>query len=173
MVTEQLPWMQETASWLVKAISAGIPVLGICFGHQLLATALGGAVGWNPRGREIGTVPITLTPAGTDDPLLGILPATFPAHVTHRQSVLRLPDGARILASSDLEPHQAFAVGAKVWGVQFHPEFSAAAMHGYLDHFAGELTGEGFDLAALRGGVRETPQAASLLERFAKADRSA
>lgn len=167
MVTEQSAWMQTTADWLRTAVDTGLPVLGICFGHQLLAWALGGDVGWNPRGREIGTVPVRLTSPGENDPLLGALPPSFPAHVTHRQSVLRLPDGARLLASSEREPHQAFAVGATAWGVQFHPEFSAAAMRGYLEQFAAELVGEGFDTAGLHRDVQETPAAATVLTRFA------
>ena len=56
MVTEREPWSERTAAWLAEAARADVPILGICYGHQLLAEALGGRVGDNPRGREIGTV---------------------------------------------------------------------------------------------------------------------
>lgn len=167
MVTEQTPWMQRTAVRVGAAVTAGVPLLGICFGHQLLAAALGGEVDWNPRGREIGTVTVNLTPAGCDDPLLGAGPAAFSAQVTHRQSVVRLPPGARHLASSAGDPHQAFAIGS-AWGVQFHPEFSPAAMCSYLNIFSPELRAEGRDPERLRESVRETPEAAAVLRRFAR-----
>lgn len=166
MVTEQTPWMQATAAWLRQAVNAGLPVLGICFGHQLLAAALGGEAGWNPLGREIGTAQIGLTEAGRNDPLFGQLPPTFPAQVTHRQSALRLPPGARLLAASPGDPHQAFAIGS-AWGVQFHPEFAAGAIRRYIELLAEELRAEGSEPAALLARVTETPEATSLLARFA------
>ena len=58
MVTDRHDWSERTAAWLGEAAQAGLPLLGICYGHQLIAHALGGEVGWHPRGREMGTVEV-------------------------------------------------------------------------------------------------------------------
>ena len=76
----------------------GLPLLGICYGHQLLAHALGGEVAYNPAGRESGTVHIDLHPHAQDDPLFSALPLKFTAHATHVQTVARPPEGATVLA---------------------------------------------------------------------------
>ncbi len=168
MVTDDDDWIERTAAWLRAAVGAGLPVLGICFGHQLLAQALGGDVNDNPRGLEVGTTTVNLTPAGRTDPLFHNLPAAFPAQVSHRQSVLRPPRGARILAYSTLEPIQAFAYGDRAWGIQFHPEFDAAVIRHYVEHFRQRLRREGGDadrtLAAITAGDAST----TLLRRFAQ-----
>jgi GMP synthase (glutamine-hydrolysing) len=72
MVSHREPWSERTGEWLVRAVERGTPVLGICYGHQLLAHALGGQVGRNPRGREIGTVEVRGLATAPRDPLLGI-----------------------------------------------------------------------------------------------------
>ncbi|SKA26134.1 GMP synthase (glutamine-hydrolysing) [Lysobacter spongiicola DSM 21749] len=100
MVSEREPWSEAAAKWLGSAARAGMPVFGICYGHQLLAHGLGGEVGDNPRGREMGTVEVELLPAASDDLLLQPLPARFSAQLTHQQTVLRLPEGAVVLARS-------------------------------------------------------------------------
>ena len=166
MVTDRESWSEATARWLARAVAAERPILGICYGHQLLAHALGGVVDYHPGGREIGTVPVRLTEAGCADPLLGTLPEEFPAHVTHAQSVRILPPGAVHLAGNEFERNHAFRVGASAWGVQFHPEFSAAAMTAYIDGQADALRAAGNDVPALRAGVAPTPESASLLARF-------
>ncbi len=168
MVTEGRRWMRETAAWLNRIVERNVPVLGICFGHQLLAYALGGRVDDNPRGVEVGTVPIRLAPEARDDELLGGLPATFFAQVSHRQSVVQLPAGARLLARSAMEGAQAFRVdGCRAWGLQFHPEFSARVIPAFIRHYQalGDLQ-EGQADAALRA-VEDTPHSASVLRRFA------
>jgi len=132
MVTDREPWSEKLAEWLVQQAHGKVPVLGVCYGHQLLAHALGGSVHFHPQGREIGTVDITQQPGAQDDPLLSILPKQFKAQVTHAQSVKALPPGATLLARNDYEPHQAFRVGERTWGVQFHPEFSADVMRAYI-----------------------------------------
>lgn len=156
MVTDDLPWMQASAEWLRAALGHRIPVLGICFGHQLLAKALGGVVGPNPRGLELGTVAIQATPAAQDDPLWRGLPPAFAANVVHYQSVLQPPPGAVVLAHNAHDPVHAFRVGADCWGVQFHPEFNAQAMRGYIEH-----------LQPAPAQAAATPDAAALLARFA------
>lgn len=168
MVTERADWSEACADWLRRAAADGLALFGICYGHQLLAHAFGGRVDYNPRGREMGTVTIVREPAAADDPLFGPLPQRFAAHATHEQSVLDLPDGAVRLARSDGDDCQAFRLGEATWGVQFHPEFSVRAMHGYLEARAGRLRDEGSDPAALDAGVRATPAARSLLPRFVR-----
>jgi GMP synthase (glutamine-hydrolysing) len=167
MVSAREPWSERTGAWLVDAVRAGTPVLGICYGHQLLAHALGGRVGRNPRGREIGTVELRLVPEARRDALLGGLPEATHAHTTHVESVLELPPGATRLAASGADPHQAFAIGPRAWGVQFHPEFDADVMRGYLEGRRDVLRDEGVDADRLLALVRETPEAGSLLRRFA------
>ena len=168
MVSDRETWSEALGAWLAAAVRQHTPVLGICYGHQLLAHALGGEVGYHPGGLEIGTVEIAPTPDAADDALLGALPACFTAQVVHHQSVRTLPAGAVRLAGNAHEPHQAYRVGECAWGVQFHPEFHADAMRGYIDALQPTLADTGRDARALHAAVRETPDAAALLGRFAR-----
>ncbi|HEV8246726.1 MAG TPA: GMP synthase, partial [Polyangiaceae bacterium] len=100
-VTEPTPWMRATADYLAQAVRAQAMVLGICFGHQLLAEALGGRVVKNPRGREMGTISADVL---EQDPLLSER-RPFTVNTTHVDTVAELPAGARVLARTELEPH--------------------------------------------------------------------
>ena len=168
MVSDRAPWSEHTGAWLAEAVTEEVPVLGVCYGHQLLAHALGGEAGYHPRGRETGTHRVELLDAAMDDPLFKGLPQTFPAQLTHRQSVLRLPENAVLLGRNDFEPHQAFRVGRCAWGIQFHPEFSAEVMRAYLKVQAPDLEKEGLDAKALIENVIDAPNATSLLDRFSR-----
>jgi GMP synthase (glutamine-hydrolysing) len=167
-VTEHTAWSEATAEWLAGAVMQKVPVLGICYGHQLLAYALGGEVGDNPRGLEYGTVEVHLEEQAKADALLNGLSNPAWVQVCHRQSVLRLPPGARRLASSARDENQAFVVGEKAWGVQFHPEFDAAIVRAYIHAFRTELLAQGQEPTALQAACVDTPQAAALLKRFAQ-----
>lgn len=166
MVSDRVPWSENTAQWLAKAVERSVPVLGVCYGHQLLAHALGGEVGYHPKGRETGTRTVELLPEASSDPLFREIPGQFKAQLTHKQSVLRLPPGAVLLGRGGFEPHQAFRVGPSAWGVQFHPEFSDTIMRAYLKVQAPDLTAEDLDPEALIAAVEPAPEASSLLERF-------
>lgn len=166
MVTDRSGWMERTADWLRAAVAAERPVLGICFGHQLLAQALGGTAGWSPNGVEVGVVDVELLAAAQSDLLLGGLPGRFAGCVSHRQSAALLPPGAALLARSALEPHQAFRCGS-AWGVQFHPEFEPAIMPAYVDLFRPLLASLGRDADSLVATLPPTPESASVLRRFA------
>jgi GMP synthase (glutamine-hydrolysing) len=166
MVTDRLDWSEATAAWLAEAAAAGFPLFGICYGHQLLAHALGGEVGYNPAGREMGTIEIELLPGAKQDALFGPLPATMPVQLTHRQSVLRVPEGATVLARSSADACQAFRWGEHVWGVQFHPEFSTTHMRGYIQARKIALQHEGLDPRAMLAAVNATPEGRRVLRRF-------
>lgn len=167
MVTDHEAWSDALLPYIREMAQRNLPVLGVCYGHQLLAEALGGKSGYHPDGAEIGTVEIRLTEQGQQDPLLGQMPAQFSVHVTHSQSALRLPDNAVLLAHNNYEPHQAFRVNSNIWGVQFHPEFTAAVNRVYLDKQQDKLSALGRDVAQLRAGIHETETCNSLIRRFA------
>ena len=171
MVTERLDWSERSAGWLRDAAHAGLPLLGICYGHQLIAHALGGEVGDNPRGREMGTVCIELADAAREDPLFAGLPARFPAQATHLQSVLRPPPGATVLARNPHDACHAYRWGTRAWGVQFHPEFATGHMRGYIRARADALAREGRCSARMAREVAAAPHARGVLRRFVRQAR--
>ena len=162
-VQDREPWVVRTEAWLRDVVAAGVPTLGICFGHQLLAQALGGEVQRNPRGREIGTVEIERL---AEDPIFDGLEPRFPANATHLDSVLRLPPGTVVLARSSLEHHQALRFGPACYGVQFHPEIDAQVMQRYLDARRDVLRGESIDADALIASVGDAPEGRRVIENF-------
>jgi GMP synthase (glutamine-hydrolysing) len=126
-VFEDKPWIPPLLDFL-RGIHAGdAAVLGVCFGHHALAAALGGEVQWNPRGREMGTVPIYLTAEGKRSPLFRGFNSGDLANLSHRTHVVRLPAGAVRLAFNQMTPTQAFQIG-RSFGVQPHPEFTPTVL---------------------------------------------
>ncbi len=170
-VTERAPWMIRTEAWLRERVDEGTPVLGICFGHQLLAQALGGRVVKNAAGREIGTVKCSR--CDDDDPIFRGLPRDLTVNATHVDTVHDLPAGARLLASTKLERHAAFALKSHVWGVQFHPEIDGDIMRGYVDARSHVLRSEGIDTDALRAACIDTPHGVQILKNFVRLAASA
>lgn len=167
MVTERAAWSERTAGWIRSAMDAELPLFGVCFGHQLMAHALGGRVDYLPGGREIGTQTIETLDAMARDPLATDLPANFRAHTTHEQSVLEVPPGAVVLARSARDPHQLLRYGPNALSTQFHPEFSADVMRAYIRRKRGDMRREGSDPQRCFREVAATPVARRLLQRFA------
>jgi GMP synthase (glutamine-hydrolysing) len=166
MVSDQEDWSEDTAAWLRSAVALGVPTLGVCYGHQLLAHALGGKVGPNPKGRQIGTVDTRLLQQAATDPLFGRLPDHFLAQTTHQEAVLEVPPGAVRMATSPRDGNFAVRFANRAWGVQFHPEFTAPVMSEYIQYRSDELEGEGLDSDRLLLEVRDTPEARSVLPVF-------
>jgi len=122
-VFEEKPWIPPLLEFIRDAHSREAHILGVCFGHHALATALGGTVEANPRGRELGTFPIYLTDEGRDDPILRGMDSPEFVNLSHKTHVTKLPEGAVRLAFNRMTPTQAFRVRRSV-GVQFHPEIT-------------------------------------------------
>ncbi len=167
MVTDGEAWIGDSARWLAEVVAAELPVLGICFGHQLLAEALGGEVADNPHGIEVGTVLTRLTEAAGHDPLFSKWERETAVQASHRQSVLALPPAAVRLAASEKDPNHAFRIGGQAWGVQFHPEFNRRIACAYTDYYRSDLPEQGDDADALIAAIRETPCGPALLRAFA------
>ena len=173
MVSHREPWSERTARWIRTAVECATPLLGVCYGHQLLAHALGGRVGPNPLGREIGTIDVRLEGNAARDELLTGFPGSLRIHVSHVESVLELPSGAMRLGASEGDPNAVFSFGAASWGVQFHPEFCADVMSGYIQERRDLLRAEGIDADERLGGVQDCPDGTALLRRFAELIRGA
>lgn len=130
------PFIEQTRLLTLEAIDRGIPFLGVCFGAQVLAWALGSPVS-KAHVREIGYEPIRPTPAAADDPLLGHYSDGDRAFQWHMDT-FELPEGAELLATGDRVRHQAFRIGDRTWGIQFHFEVDRPEVQAWLNDVAGD-----------------------------------
>lgn len=129
---DQIPFLQQERERVLEAIDAGVPVLGICLGHQLLAHWLGGHVE-NSREFEVGWLEVTLTEEGLEDPVLEGLGPRYYAFLWHWDQVTELPPGGVNLASSELCAIQNFRYrDLPVWGLQSNPQYDAALAQAVL-----------------------------------------
>ena len=144
------PWLGPEVAYLREILAAGTPVLGVCLGAQLVARAAGASVGPAPAS-EVGWHEISLTAAGRDDPVLGVLPERIDAFQWHHYT-FGLPDGASELAVS-ASCRQAFALGERVWGIQFHAEVTREMIVSWAEDGASELTVSHTELVAQTDGL--------------------
>jgi GMP synthase (glutamine-hydrolysing) len=167
MVTDPSPTDLQAFNWLGDVLDAGKPVLGLCYGHQMLAHVLGGKVGPLAGGPEIGVADVTLDAA--DDPLFSDCAPHQRVAVIHWQTILRLPAGAHVLGKGIRDPHQAVRFSKNVWGVQFHPEFSRAVMIDYVEACTDEFTKRGQDQTAVAAEMAAWPEdQTDVIARFAR-----
>ncbi|HEX5659970.1 MAG TPA: glutamine amidotransferase [Polyangiales bacterium] len=166
MVTDREAWSEATAEYLREAVMRKRALLGVCYGHQLLAHALGGQVGYNPKGRHAGTDRIALTDEAAQDPLFESFASPLLVQVSHSQSVLQLPAEAVVLAHCAMDPHHAFRIGGNAWGVQFHPEFDGDVSRRYIELRRATIQAEGLDPDQLIDGIQESLHGRLLLRKF-------
>ena len=126
---DDAPWIESMARWVRRAVAGRARIYAICFGHQLVAHALGGQTRRAPLGWEVGCVALSkrfaLPPAPAG-------PATIRMLMSHRDEVSRLPAGALPWLVGDSRPHQGFVIPGRVVTVQGHPEYEPSqAADGY------------------------------------------
>lgn len=122
-VTDDQPWIRGLEDWVRGAVAAGRKIVAICFGHQLVAQALGGGVGRSPHGWTVGVQVCEIaSPFPWADPARRRIRLIH----SHQDQVLRLPPGAERVGGSELCPLAFYRIGERVMSLQGHPEFPAA-----------------------------------------------
>lgn len=125
------PWINQEIAYLKGAHDRGLPVIGVCLGHQMLAKALGGEVG--PMGKpELGFTNTSVSIAGQTETMMAGVPWDFMAFQTHGQEVTKAPPGAMVLASNQACKVQAFRAGVRSYGFQFHMEVDRPMVSAFL-----------------------------------------
>ena len=127
-----LDWIKSLEKQLQIGIQNKIPMLGICFGHQVLCQALGAKVVKNRNGWEIGSAKMGLTEKGLESSLFDGFEDSFCAYESHQDVVVDLPSNIDILAYNNYGI-QSFSFSDHIYGVQFHPEFNFEVMKAYYD----------------------------------------
>lgn len=122
-VNDEAQWIDELKTFVLRAYELGTPVIGFCFGHQLLASAFGGRVDHAAAGWNLGLWPVEIVGS---TPWVDAGPRQFQALFNHSEQVMTLPPQARLIAGSGRCPVQIFAIDDRILGVQFHPEYSLA-----------------------------------------------
>lgn len=166
-VWEDVPNQRHLIEVLKAARAKKLPILGVCFGAQLLAHAFGGRVVRDEEHAEWGTFSVSTSDESFTDMLFADAPFSFPAQCAHHDRIVAPPAGAVVLASSERCPVQAFSVpGADMYGVQFHPERSKADYERLLEMRGRDYSADQSNLEAIRSSLKETPEAEALLAKF-------
>jgi GMP synthase (glutamine-hydrolysing) len=140
------PWLSQTKELIVRAADRDLPTLGICLGHQLAVSALGGSVVANPRGQEVGVRPVDWLPAAADDPLFApVVHEPCVAVYWNNDVVGRMPPNGNVLAQAGTGEIQALRVGERTWGVQFHPEVTPALARTWVEEERATRSRRGMD----------------------------
>jgi GMP synthase-like glutamine amidotransferase len=167
------PWLRRTKDLLRTAVAQVIPTMGVCLGAQLLAEAAGGQVKPGENGPELGAMLVAKRDAAASDPLFWDLPLAPVVVQWHWDAVTDLPPRSTLLMSSTRYPHQAFRVGERAWGLQFHVETDAAMVSRWAEGARAELLELEIDPEALLARtVIEIPEVdevwGEVLRRFAR-----
>ena len=143
------PWFPALEGLLRKAVRNRVPTLGVCLGGQLLASAHGGLVERSTSGPEIGPGLVARRDAADTDPLFKYVPLIPDVIQWHSDEITELPLSATLLAASTRYPHQAFRLGDRAWGLQFHIECDVEMIAGWARSDAATLDELGYDPEAV------------------------
>ena len=129
-VYDDINWIKSFSNTIKKAVDLKVPMLGICFGHQIICNALGATVKNNSMGWELGSSDVCLTKKGKESRLFNCFKSTFSVYQSHQDTVIDVPASVDILAQNKYGI-QSISFNNTVFGVQFHPEFSFDVMSAY------------------------------------------
>ena len=133
---DHLPWVGQLLDFIHAVDAVRQPLIGLCFGHQAVARALGGQVARNEAGWGLGTAP---THWQVDRPWMRPAQATITLMAAHNEQVTRMPEGAVCLGGSDFCPIGSMQIGQHIWTTQFHPEMPRVFMQALLSYLADKL----------------------------------
>ena len=167
--TETYFWTPGILDLIVAAAEKGFPLFGSCWGHQMIARALGGNVIYDRERTEMGCHWVELNKPGQQDVLFRRFPTRFKANMGHHDRVATLPAGATELAFNASQPNQAFRLnGHPIYGTQFHSELDAQRekerLYAYRNHYTEVETEE--DFQEIVQGLAETTEVDGLLLHF-------
>jgi GMP synthase (glutamine-hydrolysing) len=128
---DRYPFLGAVRDYTREAVDEGVPYLGICLGAQLLARGLDSTV-FKAAEKEFGFQAIALTPDAKDDPLLSLYEDGDMVFHWH-QDTFELPEKATLLGTNQRVPNQAYRVGDRAWGIQFHQELDGPELGWWLD----------------------------------------
>ncbi len=135
-VNDDLDWIESELKLIRQAIARGVPVLGVCFGAQLMSKALGGRVMQGKNGMEIGWYPLSRS-SGADESWLGGLPKSFDTFHWHADT-FTLPQGSSPLLQGKCFSHQAFTLGDNL-AIQFHLEMTERMVRKWVEKYGSDL----------------------------------
>jgi GMP synthase-like glutamine amidotransferase len=170
---EDIPWIHREHAWLAELAALGVPTLGICFGSQILASALCGRDQVFRRAScEVGYMDLTVTGAARADRLACELGGQVHMFVWHNDEVRAgHPDMVILAHSPDCPNHVWRHARYPVWGIQGHPEVSAAQAVGWFEASRARLELDGADVAALQRAAVDAREADTMLRRFISLSR--
>ena len=142
-VGEGHAWMEREAEYLREAHERDLPVIGICLGAQMIASALGGEVGPMQGAGEIGFTDVELSPIAHTDTIMAGIAWRSPQFQKHKFEITSLPDGATCLASSSACKVQAFRTGMRTYGFQYHFEADMDMIREFTEESVGDLHAAG------------------------------
>ncbi len=163
---EQYPFVTSCIHLLTACIGQNIPVFASCFGFQLAVLALGGEIKHRETGFEMGTLPISVSLAATDDPLFSHLHDPFYAVSVHKQYADQLPSGCQVLAYTQQCIHAFRVLDKPFWAFQFHPEVDRRVLVERLTYYQHNYTEGERHLKQVLDAAVETPVSNALLARF-------
>ena len=158
-VYDGLPWIEPLKAFLRRARAAGVPIIGVCFGHQIMAESFGGRAEKSDKGWGVGVQQYEL---GRAPAWIGDAPARISVHVLHQDQVTAVPDDATCLASSPFCEYAMLAYGdpeaPEAISIQSHPEFDEAFMRALVERIGGDrIPREAADAALASLGAPASP----------------
>ncbi len=164
---EDYPWVPALIGFIQQCKEDHVPVFGSCWGHQFLARALGGTVIHDPLRAEMGATEVNLLPAAQSDPVFSDFFPFLRVNQGHHDRVSVLPPDGIELANNQIAPFQVFRIAGKpIYGTQFHSELDRTTISERVIRYQQHYPEIAHHLAAILDSFEDTPQAASLIQRF-------